>query len=263
MTTPWTPTSTLAQLVWAAGFTYDPDQDIILSRMGALQRSLGYAWAYDMGAPLLGMIIDAEPLYFTYAGKQWMIELWKGQYGLECGGEIGVYNRAEDWSNRWFGNRGWFSCADDADRLVLAFTLHRNGQPLLTRGPELHWWLTGFRWGVFSEPEGVTMTASVTLKDAEMRDAFCGALSTCGYSNSNTSVDNVTVKVTFAQPFTGQPIARGIGRGLAQKSNQSLVDAYAAAKGAAGLKSNDPNAITAEAFPAVFEMVKKWLASWL
>jgi hypothetical protein len=56
-------------VVWAAGFDYVPDQDIIISRMDALQRSLGYCWAYDIAAPALGMIIDAEPLYFTYEGS--------------------------------------------------------------------------------------------------------------------------------------------------------------------------------------------------
>ena len=42
------------------------------------------------------MIIDCEPICFMYGGKNWMIELWKGQYGLETGGEIGVYNAAEN-----------------------------------------------------------------------------------------------------------------------------------------------------------------------
>jgi hypothetical protein len=256
--TPWTPTSSLAKLVWAVGFSYDPGQDIIFSRMDAWQRSLGYCWAYDMAAPTLGMIIDAEPLYFTYKGKQWMIELWKGQYGLESGGEIGVYNRTEHF---WLpSNSGLFACADDADRLLMSFTLHRNGQTLLTRGPERHWWLTGFRWGVFSEPEGITMTASITLRDKEMCNAFRGALTTCGYSG--ISVDKTTVKFTFAKPFTGQPVARGLARGRVQPSNQSLVAAYDAAKRDAGLTSNDPNIITEEAFPAVYEKIKEWLTSW-
>jgi hypothetical protein len=226
--------------------------------MDALQRSFGYCWAYDMAAPNLSMIIDAEPLYFTYDGKQWMIELWKGQYGLESGGEIGVYNRTEHfWSPN---NRGWFACASDADRLEMAFTLHKNGQTPLTRGPERHWWLTGFRWGEFSEPEDITMSASITLKDAKMCNAFHGALSTCGYSN--VTIEKTTVKFAFTKPHTGQPIARGVARKSVQASNQSLVAAYDAAKRAAGLTSNDPNDITAEACPSVFEKIKEWLESW-
>src|SRR3954453_3455004 len=82
--TEWRPKSALASAVWAAGFTYDPAQDIILSRMDPLQRKFGYAFGYDASALAMSMVIDCEPIFF-YHGKHWMIELWKGQYGLETG----------------------------------------------------------------------------------------------------------------------------------------------------------------------------------
>ena len=91
---PWTPQSALAHAVDVAGFAYDPRQDIIYSKMYPLQRSFGYAYGYDAAALGMDAIIDCEPIFFDYAGKTWMIELWKGQYGLETGCEIGVYNRA-------------------------------------------------------------------------------------------------------------------------------------------------------------------------
>ena len=90
----WTPQSVLALAVDAAGFRYDPRQDIIYSKMYPLQRHFGYAYGYDAAALAMNAIIDCEPIFFDYAGKTWMIELWKGQYGLETGCEIGVYNRA-------------------------------------------------------------------------------------------------------------------------------------------------------------------------
>ena len=52
-----------------------------------------YAYGYDAAALAMNAIIDCEPIFFDYAGKTWLIELWKGQYGLETGCEIGVYNR--------------------------------------------------------------------------------------------------------------------------------------------------------------------------
>ena len=90
----WTPTSALAQAVYAAGFVYDPNQDIILSRMDPLQRNFGYAFGYDAAALGMSANLDCEPIFFDYDGKHWMIELWKGQYGLETGCEVGVYTRA-------------------------------------------------------------------------------------------------------------------------------------------------------------------------
>ena len=91
--TSWTPTSALAQAVYTAGFLYDPDQDIIYSRMDAPQRNFGYAYGYDAATLGMNAILDCEPIFFDYDGKHWMIELWKGQYGMESGCEIGVYTR--------------------------------------------------------------------------------------------------------------------------------------------------------------------------
>jgi hypothetical protein len=88
----WSSTSKLAQAVEVAGFDYDPEQDIIFSRMDAVQRRFGY----DASALLMSAVIDCEPIFFDFGGKTWMIELWKGQYGLETGCEIGVYNRSTD-----------------------------------------------------------------------------------------------------------------------------------------------------------------------
>ena len=90
---PWTPTSALGSAVYAAGFLYDPDQDIIYTRMDALQRGFGYAFGYDAAALGINAVLDCEPIFFDYDGRHWMIELWKGQYGLETGCEIGVYTR--------------------------------------------------------------------------------------------------------------------------------------------------------------------------
>ena len=90
----WTPQSALALAVDAAGFLYDPRQDIIYSKLYPLQRQFGYAYGYDAAALAMNAIIDCEPIFFDYDGKTWMIELWEGQYGLETGCEIGVYNRA-------------------------------------------------------------------------------------------------------------------------------------------------------------------------
>ncbi|MBN2351608.1 MAG: DUF4474 domain-containing protein [Spirochaetales bacterium] len=88
----WAAKSDIAKLVETAGFLYDPEQDIIYSRIDALQKDFGYSLLYDDLAPvMIGAVIDCEPVYFDYGGDSWMIELWKVQYGIETGAEIGVY----------------------------------------------------------------------------------------------------------------------------------------------------------------------------
>ena len=79
-----------------AGFQLDHSQNIFYSKITAWQRRFGYCRLYDEAAAPLGMIIDCEPIYFTYDGRQWLIEFWKGQYGMTTGAEMGVYYTQED-----------------------------------------------------------------------------------------------------------------------------------------------------------------------
>ena len=250
----WTPQSLLAQAVVAAGFWYDPQQDIIFSRMYPLQRDFGYAYGYDAGALGMNAIIDCEPIFFDYAGKTWMIELWKGQYGLETGCEIGVYNRTIGSSSFVYsildatvGQRPgdpnpshnlFFDCANDSELLLMSSTLYRQGQKVFSRGPEKHWWLTGFKWGLLSEPQDLTMDVSIECLDAVMTSALVGALTGMGYQNVNTNGNTVTF--TFDTPKTPQPRAGSPQLvAVVDAANQQIVSAY----DSLGLTNNDPNTV--------------------
>lgn len=250
MSQKWTPESKLAKAVYLAGFDYDPDQDIIYSRMDAWQRSFGYCYAYDFAAPItISAIIDCEPFFFRHDDKDWMIELWKGQYGFETGAEIGVYvnrknrplldstigHRPHDPANSLF-----FECADDSELLKMSFTLKRKGKPLFNRGPEYHWWLTGFEWGILSTPEDLTMDLSITFPSKKMQDAFAASVQKTGYRNIETDAESV--KFTFDKPFTRQPRldpSCELFVDAARKNNVQFVEAYKKL----GLKNNDPNQI--------------------
>ncbi len=248
----WKPTSPLALAVDLAGFLYDPAQDIIYSRMDALQRPLGYAYAFDASALAIDSVIDCEPIFFEAQGKRWMVELWKGQYGLETGCEIGVYNRPlnppayyaildgavgtrpHDPAHSYF-----YQSASSADMLEMSFTLKRDGVPVFTRGPERHWWLTGFKWGLYSTPEQLTVDVSISLPLPDMHAGFVAALRAMNYQFKD---DGVTVTFEFGTPFSPQPRAGNPqGVAAAQLIQQQLVAAYQSF----GLPSNDPNHIPA------------------
>ena len=253
----WTPTSALAHAVYEAGFEYDPAQDIIFSRMDPLQRNFGYAYGYDLAALGMSADIDCEPIFFDYAGKHWMIELWKGQYGLETGCEIGVYTRpigstgpgyalADATIGRRPGDATpshnlFYDCAANADRLELTATLRRDGQALFTRGPETHWWLTGFKWGVLSTPGQLSMDVAIKLKDVPMRDAFMAGIA--GRAYTNLQVNGTTVSFTFDQTFAvPQPPKPAAILSAIRADNQAIVDTY----NSFNFSSNDPNVVQAD-----------------
>ncbi|NLO98202.1 MAG: DUF4474 domain-containing protein, partial [Peptococcaceae bacterium] len=79
------------ELIETLGYSYDPEQDIFVSRMHPWQRKFGYCRLFDELATVMGMVVDCEPIYFDYNGQKWMIGIWKGQYDMVTGGEIGFY----------------------------------------------------------------------------------------------------------------------------------------------------------------------------
>src|SRR5579883_586856 len=265
----WTPSSALAKAVLVAGFEYDPEQDIIFSIMNPLQRKFGYAYGYDVGALLIHSVIDSEPIFFDYGGKSWMIELWKGQYGLETGAEIGIYSRSPNNSTLYslldatVGAREhdpipshnlFYDCGNDNELLEMSFTLYRNGLKLFSRGPEMHWWLTGFKWGVLSRPEDLSMDLSIKFPAPAMLQAFVGALKALGY-HPMVSMD--TVRFTFDQPRTFQPYTDGKYKLLVDKANfanQEIVSIYQGF----GLPNNDPNTVPEEVADIILESINQY-----
>lgn len=253
----WKRETDLAKAVWRAGFTYDEEQDIIKSRRGAWQRKFGYAYSYDVSAPVtISAVIDCEPFFFVHNKKHWMIELWKGQYGLESGGEIGVYvDYHKDVLDTLIGarphdpkNGRLFNCASDAEQLEMSFTLYRNGKELFHRGPERHWWVTGFKWGVLSKPEELVMDLRIRFPSTKMRDAFVAAVEKTGYTDVN--VDGTAVGFTFAKPKNFQPRDDPKFKAmvdLAQRNNRNIVGEYKRL----ALPVNDPNKIDDNAASAL------------
>lgn len=230
----------LDELVAKAGYSYDAEQDIFYSNLDAWQRNMGYARLYDEGASSMGMIIDCEPITFRYQGRRWLIEFWKGQYGMTTGGEIGVYQAATlDNDNEGSFTEDLISSAlsdalsylyyqsvGDEDLLKMAFYLRKNGSYLLRR-EERHWWLTGFKLGEFSEPSELAMYSYLTLKDDEMLDAFLLGLQKAGYGRDEIIVSGRTVSFLFDRPRTPQPLTRQEATDrFVQRNNRHFCEIY-------------------------------------
>lgn len=226
----------LEDVIAGAGYSYDPAQDVFYSNRDAWQRNMGYARLYDEAASTMGMIIDCEPIRFRYRGDRWLIEFWKGQYGMTSGGEIGVYKAVGASDEEEEGIAGgilkeaisylYYDCAGDEDLLHMAFYLQKNGSYLMHREDD-HWWLTGFKLGEFSEPWELSMYAYVTLKDQEMTEAFLSGLLHAGYQREEITVSDRTVSFHFDKPKTRQPITRQAETDrFVQRNNRKFCELY-------------------------------------
>lgn len=216
----------LDRVIELAGYSYDSVQDIFFSTLDPWQRKVGYCRLYDEAAAPLGMIIDSEPIYFEYQGKKWMIGLWKGQYDLVTGGEIGIYTGFLDFDIPGVVSGTFYNAVSNNDMLQMSYTLKKNGKPLFTRQGK-HWWLTGFKLGEFSEPSELEMDLSITFEHWLMRDAFLTGLRTAGYSDNSLEVHGNSVSFLFGTPRSSQPITRTKETDqFIQRKNQLLCEKY-------------------------------------
>ncbi|MDL2301193.1 DUF4474 domain-containing protein [Lachnospiraceae bacterium OttesenSCG-928-D06] len=185
------------------GFKYVGKGDLVGSGMNPWQREMGFCRQYDEHAPAMHMIIDSEPIYFNYDKKRWLVELWKGQYGMTTGGEVGIYvNEEADFDIP--PDKIFYECAMDKDRMPMYFRLWKRGRIIMERS-ECHWWLTGFEVGEYSKKEELSMDVRICFPNEEMRDAFCFGLKRAGYKKDEVCIDGNGVSVRFDRPHTKQP----------------------------------------------------------
>lgn len=187
-----------------ASYKYDPEGNYYYTDDKACwQSNFGFNEAYDRLAVVGVIYYDTVRTKFTYGGKEWLIQIWKGQYGYYfVGGEVGVYTRP-------IGKKGTgYSCAAKEDWLKMEMTFlwdetkTGNYEPELTRPYTEYWWCTGFVVGFEADESLVTreqfrLISHITFKDTEMANAFCKAFETNGFKR--VAKLNNNVKDTFVQ----------------------------------------------------------------
>lgn len=190
-----------------SGFVYNWKGDYFCSRLDCWQRDMGYCKLYDEAAPFFNMIIDCEPITFSYGGKRWLIELWKGQYGIATGAEIGIYNtKRDDICTEKFEGTLYEKIADD-EMLSMSFVLRKNGKVLI-RSQGVHWWLSGFKLGEYSMPGFLTMDIRIIFPDLEMVHAFVGGVRELGYGKKEYLVRGRSISLHFENPYSEQTAFR-------------------------------------------------------
>lgn len=214
----------LDELIEPFGFCYVSSQDIFTSRIDAPQREFGYCAFYDKAALSFHMVFDCLPVYFNYNGRTWLIEFWKGQYGINTGGEIGVYYTNDiipesEWKNTIFHS------VKNQDMAGLSFDLFQKGMRIADVGAR-HWWLTAFSVGRFSSPSDLYMRAGITFPYHEMAEAFVEGLVNTGYCSDDICICHHTVTFPFTRSFAGYGCLRRFRIRLVQCINRFWCRVY-------------------------------------
>lgn len=164
-----------AQGLGLLGYAYDAKGNVFYATGQGWQRTFGYTELYDRMAAVVAMPLDTIRVKFNYAGKQWMVQLWKGFYGYVFAGcEIGFYNRPGDTSE---DNMTYNVVSEDYYQDITC-SYHYAGHNF-TRTAKT-WWLTGFTPALQVLPSATipTMDVETTIRFTDMGlfNAFVGGL---------------------------------------------------------------------------------------
>ncbi len=192
-TQPMTPLAKWLSENQVAGYRYEPDGDYFYTDdKECWQKNAGYNEFYDNYAPAAAMFIDQIRIRFTYEKKDWMIQLWKGQYGwLFVGAETGVYTAPEGTYKGGKGDANHYDCAAQEDWLYMQldcyWSKNNDGhyKKIFTREYDKYWWATGFVWGQltkYSKPRTELKAKNrITFKSEEMATLFVQGLREAGF----------------------------------------------------------------------------------
>lgn len=178
------------------GYQYEPNGDYYYCNdKNCWQEDFGYNEMYDKYAAAAIMFIDCVRVRFNYEGQDWMVQLWKGQYGwLFIGAEIGLYTAETGKNTGASMDVNHYECASRKDWLKMEMSVYWQKTPggsynfLFKRGYTDYWWCTGFVKGVlndFTSPrDEVKVKARITFKTTAMADLFLNGLRQRGFAKA-------------------------------------------------------------------------------
>lgn len=170
------------------GFNFNIIDMVVYTPIHCWMREFGFCLGYDLFS-------YATPFYFyntrrfkfDYAGKEWMIQIWKGNYMTSNGAEVGIYNRAPEKDGTYY------DCASDEDMMNMTLKLTCGNEFILYR-EGLNWWINGFKLTKNLHPaKSMTMDFSIEMKDEEMLKAFCEAIDNNVHQDVTYTVEGLKV----------------------------------------------------------------------
>ena len=181
-----------------AGYKYSPrDNYFYVDQSKAWQGKFGYMRAFDLIAPYVLLEYDYIRIHFTYENKDWMVQLWKGQYGAAFYGcEAGIYNKEASGTEDTVATV--YQPASGSDRPYMQTTMYHDPLHIgsytreFTTPYEQTWWSTGFKMGhlTVEEPANeLRQSGVITFKDDNLAQLFVDGLSDCGFTKASGSED--------------------------------------------------------------------------
>lgn len=159
----------------------------------AIQRKFGFNKAYDWGSKFVNFYLSTIRVYFTYDEKDWLIELWKGEYAMATVGcEVGYYYRDTDGKVEKYGADSLlYGSVEDQDAMMTSMKLWQyekstdaNPVQKIDYSRRNCWWAADFETGVLEKHRDQTtlvMTATIEFPTNKMLTLFTDELDKKGF----------------------------------------------------------------------------------
>ncbi|MCR5042064.1 MAG: DUF4474 domain-containing protein [Clostridia bacterium] len=176
------------------GFDVDVYDLVLYATVNCWQRKFGYSVLYDMFSEHSALFnYTTRRFTFNYGGKDWLIQIWKGNYAMITNGlELGIYNRPENKKNLFY------SAAEDSEMMPMSTRLLHGDDVILDRPEEVTWWQNAFKFTKqLYIPTSLTLEFSLTFPTEEMLAAFVSAADNEPCGDVEYSVDGLTVSAVW------------------------------------------------------------------
>ncbi len=180
--------------MFGIGFNMNLSEMLVYATVNCWMRNFGFCYLYDVLASSMPYFFNynTRRFKFDYNGLEYMIQIWKGNYTVSNGGEVGVYCR----DKAKFGS--YYDCVNDEQMLEMSMQILHGDKVLVNKPLQRHWWVNGFHLGTrLYLPESLTMKFSIVMADEEMLKAFCEAVDNHYRHDVTYTVDGLTVNAIW------------------------------------------------------------------
>lgn len=178
----------------STGFNFNLSEMMVYATISCWMRDFGFCLFYDVAANSMPLLwnYNTRRFKFDYDGLEWMIQIWKGNYLITNGGEVGVYNRTPD----KFGT--YYDTATDDQLMEMSLQIYHGDDLLVNQEPQMHWWINGFNMSdTMYIPASLTMKFSILMPDEDMLNAFREAIDNHYMKDVTYTVDGLKINVVW------------------------------------------------------------------
>ena len=160
----------------------------------AYQRKFGFNKYYDMSASFVNCYLQTIRAYFTFDNKDWLIELWKGEYAMATVGcEVGFYYREHNQNllDTVGADYLLYKSVEDEDAIPVSMKLWQYEKSIdstpvmkIDYSKRNCWWAADFENGVLEKHRDQTtlvMVATIDFHTTRMSALFTEQLDNKGF----------------------------------------------------------------------------------